>query len=62
MDNMHSIGLFRKDQKAQVSDMAMRLIEKGYINVHIEILWTSEYNARALGPYVGFYANGCEPS
>lgn len=61
MENMVSVGLFSKEQKELASEVAMQLIEGGYTNVHIEIEWTSQFNARALGPYIGFWANGCNP-
>jgi hypothetical protein len=57
MSNMVSVGLFRKDMKARASEVAMQLIEEGYTDVHVEIEWASEFN-RALGPYIGFWANG----
>lgn len=53
-----SIGFFRKTEKQRASDTAMRLIAEGYVNVHIEIEWTSWMNAPALGPYVGFWVQG----
>lgn len=54
-----SVGLFRKHQKKEVSDRAMRMIEEGLPNVHIEIEWTG-VNVRTLGPYVGFWASSYE--
>ncbi len=55
--SFHSVGLYRKDQKEQASAMADRMVAEGKLDVYIEILWTSEYNARVLGPYTGFYVN-----
>jgi hypothetical protein len=59
MTNVISVGLFRKGEREQASDRAMRMIAENLPNVHIEIVWT-EVNVCMLGPYVGFWVNSYE--
>lgn len=55
---VYSVGLFKADEKEKASERAMRMIEAGHSNVHVEILWR-QANLH-LGPYVGFYASSYE--
>lgn len=55
---VYSVGLYAADEKEKASERAMRMIEDGRSNVHVEILWR-EANLH-LGPYVGFYASSYE--